>query len=124
MTIKEKPKRPAPVPVRFRPDEAAMLERNRANLPRSTYIRWLVRNANEQEARPRVKLPSLDFQMLGQLLAQIGRLTGLLNQFAKAIHTDRLIVTPETESALREALAEVPLLRRILMAALGKSDPP
>lgn len=123
-TSDEKSKRLAPVPVRFSRDELAQLDHDRAAMPRSPYIKWRVFDPATPPPRSLIKQPSADQQKLARALALLGRLTGLLNQIAKAIHIGRCAVSPDTEEQLCAALADTANVRRMLMEALGKADPP
>lgn len=58
---------------------------------------------------------------LGRVLAMLGRshLANNLNQLAKSANIGALPVTPELESELRAACADVRLMRALLLQALG-----
>ena len=62
-----------------------------------------------------------DRPALAQVLALLGssRLSSNLNQLARLANVGALPMTPETEAELREALADVRAMRRLLMIALG-----
>ena len=55
------------------------------------------------------------------LLAELGnaKLTNNLNQLAKAANEGSLLITPDTEQAIRDAYTEILWMRRTLVAALG-----
>ena len=58
---------------------------------------------------------------MAQVLGRLGalRLSNNLNQLAKAANTGSLIITPEIETTLRNAYAEIRWMRQQLMQALG-----
>lgn len=70
-------------------------------------------------------LPIKDRRSLAKLLALLGRsrLASNLNQLAHIANIGALPATPETEAELREAVAAVRDLRRLLIVALGLEDP-
>jgi hypothetical protein len=68
--------------------------------------------------RPARRLPALDTRLLGQLLGQVGRIGGNLNQLARAAHVSGALPTVD---ALAPLLAEIAALRAALAAALNGS---
>ena len=64
----------------------------------------------------------MDHALLGQALALLGasRLSSNMNQIAKAAHMGALPVTPELNADLDAACAEIKVMRRVLMQALGR----
>jgi hypothetical protein len=90
-------------------------------MPLGAYIRSQVFHGKKTRQRRRRKRPIKDYQVLGQLLGELGnaRLANNLNQLAKLANTGSLPVTPETEKALREACAEVQSMRKMLLESLG-----
>lgn len=58
---------------------------------------------------------------MAQLVALLGRsrVFSNLNQLAHAANTGSLPCTPETEAALTQALADLQVIRRLLLTSLG-----
>lgn len=114
------PRRPSPLSIRLTAEERAALEARAAGLPLGAYIK----SAALGDAAPLVRqsrAPIRDAQALSRVLALLGRshLSSNLNQLAKAAHMGALPVTEDVEKALREACADVRLMRVFLLAALG-----
>ena len=65
-----------------------------------------------------------DPKALAQVLAALGasRMPNNLNQIAHAINIEKLTVTPEVESVIFEAGADIKAMRTTLMKALGKQN--
>ncbi len=61
-----------------------------------------------------------DDEALGRVLGALGksRLSNNVNQLAKAVNIGTLPVTPETESQLKQACADIAVMREELMRAL------
>jgi hypothetical protein len=114
-----------PFSLRLSFEERAALERAAAGMSLSDYARSKLfgggNDADRIERRARGKFPVKDHKALGAVLAQLGasRLSQNLNQLAKAANMGSLLVTPETENALRHAAAEVHDMRKLLLKALG-----
>ena len=116
--------RPAPFSLRLTPDERSRLEREASGLALGTYIHWRLAKPGTPLPNRRGQAPVKDHAALSSLLAKVGqsRIPNNLNQLAKAAHSGSLILTPDLEAQLREAVAHVAELRRLLVAALGLSD--
>lgn len=103
-------------------EERAKLEQEAAGKPLGPYI--LARLFNQPSPRKRryKSKPRTDQKLLAQILGAIGasRMASNLNQLAKAVNSGSLIVSPETESALRAACRDIDFLRRELIKALGR----
>jgi hypothetical protein len=118
-------KYPPPFSLRLSFDERANLEAMAGGRPVGEYIR--VRLFGEPEPRRAVKMPPKDHEILAEILGKLGqsRLASNLNQLAKAAHSGALLVTPETENALRQAAAEIGWMRQKLLQGLGlREDSP
>lgn len=72
--------------------------------------------------RVRGNQPVKDHQQLAQLLGQLGRmrLASNLNQLVTAANSGALPDTPETQTALLEACADIREIRDAVMRALGR----
>lgn len=90
-------------------------------MPLGAYILERVFNEEASPRRRRGKRPVKDHQALAQVLGKLGqsRLTSNLNQLARSANTGSLPVTPDTEAALIEAVAEIREIRRLLIQALN-----
>jgi hypothetical protein len=112
---------PAPFSLRLTFEERARLERESGGEPLGAYIRSKLFADQPSPETRRAKRPVRDRQALANVLGELGksRIANNLNQLAKALNTGTLAVTPETETAIREACAGVIWLRRTLLEALG-----
>ncbi len=111
----------APFCLRLSFEERAKLEQEAAGKPLGPYIRTRLFNQPSPRKRRYKRKPRTDQKLLAQILSAIGasRMASNLNQLAKAINSGSLIVSPETESALRAACRDIDFLRRELIRALG-----
>ena len=113
----------SPFCLRLSFEERAKLEQEAAGKPLGPYIRARLFNQPSPRKRRYKSKPRTDQKLLAQILGAIGasRMASNLNQLAKAINSGSLIVSPETESALRAACPDIDFLRRELINALGLS---
>lgn len=117
-----------PFSLRLTFDERARLEELAGNEPLGSYIKRKVfdgKGAGTKRARSRKRRPIKDEQRLAQVLAMLGqsRIANNLNQLAKAANLGTLPMMPDTEREIRRACADVALMRRELLRALGhRSD--
>lgn len=121
-------KAPSPFSVRFSVEEREKLERDAAGMPIGAYIRLRVLGDEVAPRRTRGKAPVKDHQALARVLSALGasKIPNNLNQLARAANIGALVLTPEVEEELLEALAAVRQIRADLMQALGhreKKDP-
>ena len=116
--------RPAPLSLRLTPEDRQRLERDAAGVSLGSYIRWRLFDPDTPPPRHRGKAPVKDHQALSSALAKLGqsRIANNLNQLAKLAHSGSLVLTPEIEADLREALHHVGEIRRHLVDALGLAD--
>ena len=68
-----------------------------------------------------MKRPVKDHKLLAELLTKLGasRISNNLNQLARAANSGSLLLMPEIEEDLRQALADIAWMRKILMQGLG-----
>ncbi|MEQ8328085.1 MAG: hypothetical protein RIE84_11240 [Parvibaculum sp.] len=124
----ERTPKPPPFSLRLTPEERSRLEELAGNEPLGAYIKRKVFDGNgigAKRARSRLRRPLKDEQKLAQVLAMLGqsRTANNLNQLAKAAHIGTLPVLPDTEQEIRKACADIALMRRELLLALGhRSD--
>lgn len=116
-------KRP-PFSLRLTFEERARLEQLAGDEPLGAYIKRKVfdgKGCGTKRARSRTRRPIRDEQKLAHVLAMLGqsRLANNLNQLAKAAHIGTLPVLPDTEREIRKACADIALMRRELLRALG-----
>lgn len=117
-----------PFSLRLTFEERARLEELAGDEPLGAYIKRKVfdgKGAGTKRARSRIRRPIKDEQKLAHVLAMLGqsRIANNLNQLAKAAHIGTLPVLPDTEREIRNACADVALMRRELLRALGlRSD--
>lgn len=117
-------KKPPPFSLRLTFEERARLEELAGNEPLGSYIKRKVFNGKgtgKRRSRSRQRRPIKDEQKLAQVLAMLGqsRIANNLNQLAKAAHIGTLPLLPDTEREIRKACADVALMRRELLRALG-----
>ena len=120
----QRSKKLPPFSLRLRFEERARLEKLAGSEPLGSYIKRRVFNGKGgggKRARSRQRRPIKDEQKLAQVLAMLGqsRIANNLNQLAKAVNMGNLPVMPDTERDIRRACADVALLRRELLRALG-----
>lgn len=116
---REKP--PSPFSLRLSAEERARLAVEAAGAPLGTYVRAKLLG---QPIPARVRKSGIsiaDRRALAQLIALLGRsrVFSNLNQLAYAANTGSLPVTPETEAALAQALADLHEIRALLLTSLG-----
>jgi hypothetical protein len=117
-------KKPPPFSLRLTFEERAHLEELAGNEPLGSYIKRKVfdgKGAGTKRARSRKRRPIKDEKRLAQVLAMLGqsRIANNLNQLAKAANLGTLPMMPDTERDIRRACADVALMRRELLRALG-----
>lgn len=122
MTL-SKPPTSAPFSLRLTFEERAALKKAAGNLPLGAYIKAKALDGRPLQLQGQgVRRLVKDPEALAQVLALLGRarLSNNLNQLAHAANTGSLPVTPETLAAIREACAEVAIMRQALLQALGQ----
>jgi len=89
-----------------------------------SYIRWRLFDPDQPPPRRRGKAPVKDHRALSEVVARFGQshIAANLNQLAKAANSGSLVVTPDIEAELREAIGHVADIRRLLIAALDLSE--
>jgi len=122
----EKPPSLLFVSLRLTFEEKARLQADAGGMPVSEYMRWRLFDPNNPPPRRRSKAPVKDHQALAKVLGRLGqsRLSSNLNQLARSANTGSLPVTPDTEAALLEAVAEIREIRRLLIEALNLGAEP
>ena len=112
---------PPPFSLRLTFEERAALEKAAAGMSLSAYIRSRIFDETAAPRRTRNKFPVKDHQALGQVLGELGRsrIANNLNQIAKAVNTGSLPLTPETETAIRDACEAIVDIRTNLLKAIG-----
>jgi len=125
---KKAKKKLPPFSLRLTFEERARLEELAGDEPLGGYIKRKVfdgKGACTKRARSRVRRPIKDEASLARLLAMLGnsRIANNLNQLARAANIGTMPVLPDTERDLRRACADIALMRRELLRALGhRSD--
>ncbi len=106
--------------------DKARLQQDAAGMAVSDYMRWRLFDPNNPPPRCRSKAPVKDYQALAKVLGLLGqsRLSSNLNQLARSANTGSVPVTPDTESALITAVADVQEIRRLLLEALNLDGGP
>lgn len=112
-------KRPPPFSIRFTNKERVILDREAKGKPWAEYIRErLFGNASmRQRGRP----DRANHAALAKLLGELGksRLASNMNQIAKAANQGTLPVTPDLQDELKEACADIRMMRDALISSLG-----
>ncbi|AWI85536.1 hypothetical protein CEW88_17570 [Alloyangia pacifica] len=116
-------KRP-PFSLRLTFEERARLEELAGSEPLGSYIKRKVfdgKGGGGRRGRSRKRRPIKDEQKLAQVLAMLGKskLANNLNQLAEAANIGTLPMMPDTERDIRRACADIALMRRELLRALG-----
>ena len=124
LSSSQRSKKLPPFSLRLTFEERARLEELAGNEPLGAYIKRKVFNgkgAGSRRARSRKRRLIKDEKKLAQVLAMLGqsRIANNLNQLAKAANIGTLPMMPDTERDIRRACADVALMRRELMRALG-----
>ena len=116
-----KRKRPYSLSVRLSDEERALLERKAGSRPLGAYVRQKVLGEFEEKRRESRAKPSLDAALLGRLLGLLGKSDQVKCLFLllAAAEAERVSLTEEDRTALREACADAQEMRSILIKALG-----
>ncbi|MEX2495601.1 MAG: hypothetical protein WD448_05895 [Woeseia sp.] len=110
---------PAPFSLRLTQEERQQLDKQAGDVPLSVYIRSRLFDASAASKRDRQ--PASDHKTLAQILGQLGQ-SGLASNIADLAHAARsgsVPLDPETQKALRAALADIREIKSQLMGALG-----
>lgn len=120
---KSRKRRPPPFSLRLTSEERARLDRDAAGMSLGGYVRSRL-FGEDAAPRRRGKFPVHDHKLLGEVLGRLGasRIANNLNQLAKAANLGTLPVTPELDDELRQACAEIAIMKLMLMKALGIKD--
>ena len=116
----KKTHKPSPFCLRLSQEERARLEYEAGDTPLGTYIRSRLFESPTPRKR-RMKRPVKDHKTLAELLTKLGasRIANNLNQLAHAANSGSLLLMPEIEEELRQALADIAWMRKALMKSLG-----
>lgn len=116
----------SPLSIRLSVAERADLEARAGDLPISTYAKGLLFAVTAKPARLSPRNPTLDHQILGQLLGALGRseIAPHLRELAEATRSGSLPLDELTTTHIHEACHDVALMRSELMRALGVGDRP
>ncbi len=116
----------SPLSIRLSPQEWKIVRDFAARLGMSLsgYARKQILAEEVTPRRTRGKAPVKDHKALGQILSYIGQLrwASNLNQLAKSANQGLLILTPEIEAIILEACADIRMIKKMLMRALGLRD--
>lgn len=119
-----KKKDSSPFSLRLTAEERSQLERQAGAMPLGAFIRDRLLGSTAEPRRTRDRSPVKDHTALAGLVAQLGKseIGRSLNEHVEAISTGCLLVTPETETALRRAADDIHSMKHMLMAALGVKE--
>ena len=115
-----KRKRPAPFSIRLSEDERAHLERKAGNKPLGTYAREKLLGDAQTPRKP-VRRQRTDYELLGRVLAALGRseLASCLLVLTAAADDGSLVVSDDIADNLNSACADIKDMRLMLITALG-----
>lgn len=116
----KRPNKPSPFCLRLSTEERERLEYDAGDMPLGTYVRSRLFDDPTPRKR-RMKRPVKDHEILAQLLTKLGssRIANNLNQLARAANSGSLLLMPEIEEDLRQALSDIAWMRKTLMQGLG-----
>ncbi|MCB2081383.1 MAG: hypothetical protein H6908_03140 [Hyphomicrobiales bacterium] len=118
---KGRKKRMPPVSVRFSKEERARLEEEAAGMALSTYIKAVVLDDEHKPRKSRNANPAKDYQKLAVALAMLGQLDPLttLTDFLNAIEDGSVTLPDDIRKEVVQACADIRLIRKYLILALG-----
>lgn len=118
MTDKNKPS--SVLSLRLTRDERARLECEAGRQTLSAYARACLFGTEAAKPRPRTRRSAPDEKLLAQILGKLGQsaLAQSLATLAQAGRLGSLPITPETETAIRKACADIAAIKSMLMKAL------
>jgi hypothetical protein len=109
------------ISVRVTPQERERLDMLAGKQSLSAYARERLLGDDAQPRKRILRHVQSDHTLLAELLVQLGasRMANNLNQIAKAINMDAVILNPQQQEALLEACQAVMEMRTALMQGLG-----
>lgn len=109
----------SPISLRLTADERVWLEAEAGTRTLSTYVRE--RLFDSKGGRRLDRRPSHNARALAQVLAALGQsgIVESLRELSRQAEIGALVLTPETEAALKSACEAIERMRRDLMDALG-----
>ncbi len=120
--MKEKPKkRPAPFSIRFTEEERTRLEYDAEGMAIGEYIKWRIFDDSNPKRKVRNRKPIKDHVELAKVLGLLGssHIPKHLGTIAKHLENNTLIITPDIERSLIEALEDIHFIRNAITKALG-----
>lgn len=116
---KIKKKRPAPLSIRVTEEQRARLKKRAGNMTVNAYILW--RLFGDDAPKGRSRHVAGDILLLSQILAKLGQsgVSPNLQALAQSAQCGALHVTPEVETELSQACADVRSMKTMLMQAIG-----
>ncbi|WP_264946609.1 hypothetical protein [Sphingomonas canadensis] len=117
---KRRDRAPRPISIRVTTEERAWLEQEAGTLTLSSYVRSRLLDTPGKRRQHR-KQPNLDRVALARILALLGQsnLAPNLSTITEAVRTGTVELGPELASSLRQACADIALMRCDLIRALG-----
>ena len=102
-------------------EERAYLEDQAAGLPMSTFLKDCLLGDTTKPKRTRGKRPIKDFDALARILGKLGRadLPNRMTRLILAIEEGRALVDQDLVDELRASIADIAMMRRDLVQALG-----
>jgi hypothetical protein len=118
---RKRKRRQPPLSIRLTPEERADLEARAGDLPVSAYAKSLLFAVTAKPARLSPRNPSLDHQILGQLLGALGRaeIAPHLCELVDAVRSGSLPFDEVTAEQLERCSSDIAWMRDRLMEALG-----
>lgn len=114
-------KRVPTVSIRFSDEERQMLARHADGKPISRYVRDCVLKAHGAKRQGLSRSPDATRKEIARVLGILGRsdLSALLRDIVRAVDTGGLLLDAQTEGDLRQACADIAVMRGALLGALG-----
>jgi len=115
-------KPPSPLSIRWTWEEKNDLVARAGDVPVSAYVKSVLFSDAAKPARLSPRNPLLDHQLLGQILAQLGRnaFAPDLAVLAEAVRSGSLPLDEITTNQIEQSVSDIAKLRRTIMEALGK----
>lgn len=107
--------------VPLTPEQKMDLVRRAGTKPISTYARGVLFAANDNPKPSRIRSRKSREQIAATTLAQLGKsdVAASLREIARGVQLGTIVVTPETDAALRSAAANVSAAAQAALRALG-----
>lgn len=119
---RKRKKPPSPLSIRWTWEEKNDLVARAGDVPVSAYVKSVLFSDAAKPTRLSPRNPLLDHQLLGQILAQLGRnaFAPDLAALAEAVRSGSLPLDEITTKQIDQSVSDIARLRRTIMEALGR----